>query len=208
MNKSRIESLSDGVFAIVMTLLIVEIKVPELDHGVSNAEIWHSLFDLTPLFLSYLLSFAVITTYWVSHNFLITFMAKTIDRTLIYLNMLFLLAVGLIPFSANLLGFYTENRLAVVWYGIHIFIIACILYLIRFYIISNPNIEVDELSPQNQRYAKIRVWVPIIMSFFGVLIAFINPNLSLIFYIFPLVISLIPGSVAFLDGKIGKFLGR
>ena len=208
MNKSRIEALSDGVFAIVMTLIVIEIKVPKLKLGASDAEIWTEIYHLLPLFGAYMLSFAVLTTYWVSHYYLITFLAKNVDRVLGYLNLLFLLAVALIPFSASLLGLYNQNQLSVFCYGGHLLLIAAILYGMRQYVVHNPKIENSNLDPQDLRYAKIRIWVPIFMTVLGISISFISLNLALFCFIIPLIISIIPGAVAFLDRKVGRFLGR
>lgn len=208
MNKSRIEALSDGVFAIVMTLIVIEIKVPHLKADASDAKIWAEIFHLMPLFGAYVLSFAVLVSYWVSHYYLISFMAKNIDRVLGYLNMLFLMAVALIPFSASLLGFYNQNQLSVFWYGGHLLIIAAILYGMRAYLIATPKIENSNLEPQDARYAKIRIWIPIIMTILGILVSFVSINLALFCFITPLFITTIPGSVAFLDRKVGRFLGK
>lgn len=208
MNKTRIEALSDGVFAIVMTLLVIEIKVPHLPKNATDSEIWSEIHHLIPIFSSFVLSFAVLTMYWVSHHFLITFMAKNIDRNLSYLNMLFLLTIALVPFSANLLGFYYAQQLPVFWYGGHLLIIAAILYLMRRYVVDNPKIENSNIDEQDERYSKIRMWLPIISAILGMGFSFINNNLALLSFILPLLIFLVPGSVAFLDKKIGRFLGK
>jgi len=98
MNKTRIEALSDGVFAIVMTLLVIDIKVPTFATEVSDSEIWAEIYHLLPIFGSYVLSFAVLTMYWVSHQFLITYMAKNIDRNLSYINMFVPTQPNLLPY--------------------------------------------------------------------------------------------------------------
>jgi len=122
--------------------------------------------------------------------------------------MLFLLAIALIPFSANLLGFYNAEQLSVFWYGGHLLIIAAILYAMRRYILDNPKIENSNMDKQDERYSKIRLWLPIISAVLGMSFSYINNYLALFSFILPLIIFLVPGSVAFLDRKIGRFLGK
>jgi uncharacterized membrane protein len=135
-------------------------------------------------------------------------MSKNIDRLLGYINMLFLLAIALIPFSASLLGFYNQNQLSVFWYGGHLLVIALIMFGMRYYIEANPKIENSKLEPIDARYSEIRVWIPVIMTILGILASFISTRLALFLFITPLIITTIPGSIAFLDSKIGKFLGK
>lgn len=208
MDKNRIEGLSDGVFAIVMTLIVLEIHIPKLPLDASNTEIWTELAHLLPVFGSFVLSFAVLVTYWVSHHFMITTFAKTVDRSLAYLNILFLLVIALIPFSASLLGLYNQNQLAVVWYGSHVLIIAGVLFLMRRHIVNTPKIEVNDFSDLDRRYSNIRIWLPIVMTVLGILISFISTVAAVLCFVLPLFISIIPGSVAYLDRLFMRFISR
>lgn len=101
MSKFRLEALSDAVFAIVMTLLVIEIKVPELYGKFSEEGLLHGLEELLPLFFAYFLSFTMIATFWYTHNFLFSLMAKTVNRNLMNLNFVFMAFLSLIPFSSQ-----------------------------------------------------------------------------------------------------------
>ena len=105
MKFARIDGLSDGIFAIVMTLLIIEIRVPEFHEHISNQQLWESLKELSALFLSYTLSFALLFTYWRAHYFVLA-IAKNLNVRLTNYNALFLFFIGLLPFSTHLLGRY------------------------------------------------------------------------------------------------------
>ncbi|MCU4972857.1 TMEM175 family protein [Halobacteria archaeon AArc-m2/3/4] len=97
----RMDALSDGVFAIVLTLLVLQFQVPDADAtGVPAA-----LADQRPLLFSYLLSFAVVGLYWIVHHNLFQRIVRH-DRVLLYLNLLFLLTVSFLPFPTELLGIY------------------------------------------------------------------------------------------------------
>jgi uncharacterized membrane protein len=100
MNKTRLENLTDGVFAIILTLLVLELKIP--DHA-SHANLMQALYDMIPVFFAYLLVCGTLTTYWLMHHYLITIFAKHISRTLFMANIVFLVCMSLLPFSANLL---------------------------------------------------------------------------------------------------------
>src|ERR1041385_3390693 len=103
MTHGRLHALADGIFAIVMTLMVLELKLPSL-HGSSNHELWQALLDQKAIFISYFISFAVLFIYWRAHNFVITVFAKSIDINLLTMNGIFLFLVGLIPFTTHLAG--------------------------------------------------------------------------------------------------------
>ena len=87
MNKQRLEAFTDAILAIIMTLLVIEIKIPEVHN---SSELLTKLLELTPIFLSFFLSFMMIVNYWTTHHFMITVMAKNVNRKLMYINFLFL----------------------------------------------------------------------------------------------------------------------
>ena len=102
----RIEAFSDGVFAIAITLLIIEIKVPHLgDHGKSLAQ---SLLDLWPAYFAYVLSFVMIGIYWANHHYVFHFYERT-DHLFNLLNVFFLMWIAFLPFPTAVLGEYITN---------------------------------------------------------------------------------------------------
>ncbi len=101
----RIVFFSDAVTAIAMTLLAIDLKVPEIAASAAATELPRSLSEMGPRFLSFFISFAVIGTYWMAHHRYFRFI-KRYDGRLMMLNMLFLLCVVLMPFVAGLFGQY------------------------------------------------------------------------------------------------------
>jgi uncharacterized membrane protein len=97
MSKNRLEAFSDGVFAVAITLLILEIAVPEGDH------LWHKLGEEWPSFASFFVSFWVIGIIWVNHHGVIDHL-KRADLPILYLNVFVLMAVVLIPFATALMA--------------------------------------------------------------------------------------------------------
>ncbi len=118
----RLEALTDGIFAIAMTLLVLQLTVPE-----SGRNLHHDLRLELPDGLSYAVSFVILGVYWVGHRSQFQLIERA-DRTLTWLNILFLMGIALIPFSAALLGRHHETETAVVVYGSNLVAVA-ILHL-------------------------------------------------------------------------------
>jgi uncharacterized membrane protein len=97
MTKNRLEAFSDGVFAVAITLLVLEIAIPGGD------DLWHKLGDEWPSFASFFVSFWVIGIIWVNHHGVIDHL-KRADRGVLYLNLLVLMSVVLIPFATALMA--------------------------------------------------------------------------------------------------------
>ena len=100
----RLILFSDAVFAIAITLLVIEIKIPEIHENVSDPVLLRSLGHLVPKFVGFLISFMLIGIYWSAHHRLFGFVTSY-NRRLIFLNLLFLFFIALMPFST---GFYSE----------------------------------------------------------------------------------------------------
>jgi len=113
---SRIAALSDGIFAIAITLLIFGLEVPEINQPTSSDELGNALGDMWPRFGAYVQTFVIIGAYWIGHHRAFRRMVREDDR-LAWVNLLFLLTVSFMPFPANLVGSYPENRMAVVVYS-------------------------------------------------------------------------------------------
>ncbi len=112
-NPTRVEAFSDGVFAIAITLLILEIRVPHVDHG-----LWNGLLALWPSYVAFLLSFVVILIMWVNHHELLR-MVDGISYPFLFANGLLLLTVTFVPFPTAVLAAHLgtpEARTAVTFY--------------------------------------------------------------------------------------------
>src|SRR4051812_17802676 len=128
MKPARLEQLADGIFAIVMTIIVFEIRAPLLSNPGSTNELSVAIKAMLPIFLSYLLSFSLLFTYWRAHHFFISVYAKNIDLNLTNLNSIFFFFVGLVPFSTSLIGQYSNNKLSIIIFGIHTIVIGLCLF--------------------------------------------------------------------------------
>ena len=115
-DRDRIVNLSDGVFAIALTLLVLDIRVPNIPENVVGSELPGVLLSLWPKYLGYVLSFVVISTFWIIHHSIFR-PIRAYDRNLLYINFLFLMFVAFVPFPTSLLGEYGNHQLPVAVYA-------------------------------------------------------------------------------------------
>jgi uncharacterized membrane protein len=115
----RALAFSDGLFAIAMTLLVVAIAVPNLEDGDSIHDMADALNDLTPDFISFFISFAVIGRYWLAHHQFVSHLEE-MDQPILGLNLIYLAFIAFLPFPTALLGSYFENPLSIVIYAANV----------------------------------------------------------------------------------------
>lgn len=124
----RLAALSDGVFAIAMTLLVLDLRVPAVAALGGEGDFFHHVFvALAPRFVPYLLSFMSLGIFWVGQQTQLNHFART-DRTVTWIQLGFLFGVTLIPFSTAVLAEYIGYRLAVVAYWINLVLLGAALF--------------------------------------------------------------------------------
>jgi len=144
---ARVLALSDGVFAIIITLLVLEIHVPELTQGQSLAE---ALGEVRPSFNAFVITFILTGMYWVGHRDLFALIRRT-DRGLVWLNILYLLPLCLLPFGAGMLGRYEHEPVALRIYGLLLVAIALMRVVIWLYATSRPHLLWQRLDDRQRR---------------------------------------------------------
>lgn len=190
MKPGRLDELSDGIFAIVMTILVFEIKVPTFFTDPTNQELWREIVLLLPSFLSYVLSFALLFTYWRAHHFFNSVYAKNIDSRLININAIFFLFVGLVPFTTSLLGRYSNNEISVAIFGANIIFIGLSLYWMRSYVLYSDHIKNPEITPREIRGSTVRTLVPVVFALIAIPLAFWNTEASLALFTLAVIFNL------------------
>lgn len=205
MHKPRLDALADGIFAIVMTLLVIEIKVPEIHAPASNTELWHQLQELFPLFMSYIVSFMVLASYWMAHNFIVTIFTKNLTRKMAYLNIPFFMTVALIPFSSQFLGLYSYTQLAIFIYGLNITVAGIILFVIFRYSLKAVDIENPEYDPRDITYGYIRILLPPISALIAIPLSFVNNFAALTIFLVVALFNFVPGGLTLIDNVTKPF---
>ena len=210
MKPERFDALTDGMFAIIMTLLVIEIRVPELHSAVTNEKLFEGLLELWPLFISYLLAFMVLFSYWMAHNFIVNLFAKNLTRKFLYINMPFLATVALIPFSSHFLGLYNDFQAGVVVFGVNIAVGAIFLWKILKHAIHSPEIENDleRFTQKDMHYAQIRILLPAFGALVAIPVSYIDPTISIFIFVGITVFNFIPGTLITADRMIGRFLSK
>ena len=120
--KNRIETLTDGVFAIAMTLLVTGLDIPKLNGIVTSGTVDSILVDLLPDFIHYIIAFVLLASFWWASH-LRSHYHQSINSTMGFLTIMTLLFVGLIPFSTNLAGDFPLNTHAVIIFEVNLFVI-------------------------------------------------------------------------------------
>ena len=200
MKHSRLDQLADSIFAIVMTILVFQIQVPAIWGQISNNELWSEIQKLLPVLLSYILSFALLFTYWRAHHFFVSVYAKTIDAKLTNINAIFFMLISLIPFSASILGRFSANELSVVIFGTHIILIGLVLYWMRRYVLYSPHIENPEISKREIHGSTVRTLAPIFFALIAIPLSFYSINLSIVLFTLAVIFNLTSYSTKLFEG--------
>ena len=115
-SRTRLEALVDGIFAIAMTLLILEIRVPELEARKSAEDLLRAVVHLGPALFSYTLSFSMLAIFWYRHHRVIH-LFRQVDLPLFLFTLIFLIGATLFPFCAAILGRYPTNPASAMIYS-------------------------------------------------------------------------------------------
>lgn len=182
-SKNRVEAFSDGIFAIIITLLVLEIKVPHIHEYNSAIELRQSLTSLLPKFLSWIISFFTVAVIWVNHHKIFK-QIKQIDSGIFWWNAFLLLWTSFIPFPTAVLGDYPENQTSVILYGVVMSLMAVSFTLMRFYAIRKKDILEDNVKLSNfKKGTKLSLIFGPVMYLSGVVLGFIHPYLAFTVYL-------------------------
>lgn len=194
MKQQRLDGLADGIFAIVMTLLLLELRIPDGGADMGDAYIWHQLVLLWPFFLSLVISFALLFTYWRAHHFIASVYAKNLSVGLANINALFFFLIALVPFSASLLGTHPHSRVAIFVYGLNVITIGFTLYMMRQHIENNPDIETSVITKADRRSGYIRILFPVFASVLAILVSGWSTTFSVVLFGTAILFNLVPES--------------
>jgi len=166
LDRSRVLALSDGVFAIALTLLVLELRVPDTNGG-SAAEVLQR--SHSPL-IAFLISFAVIASAWANHRDLFEVIRLT-DRNLVWLNLAYLLPLTMIPFGAALLSRYEFDPAALTIYGGLLLAIALLRLWIWLYATNRPRLLFEPVDEELRKAGVMLVVVPICLYVVAIVVA-------------------------------------
>lgn len=182
MTKSRLESFSDGVIAIVITLLAFDLVVPikNTDSGILAVR---ALVNMAPQFAVFFISFITLATMWINHHFIIS-KIEEVSTKMLWVNSLLLMFITLVPFAANFVANNPTNKIAIMLYTLLMFVIS--LMFSKLYSFANHDFKT--LFPQTRKFKHIGM-IAYALAFFT---AAFNPLFGYFFICIPLLIYLLP----------------
>ncbi|MFN8144266.1 MAG: TMEM175 family protein [Bacteroidia bacterium] len=197
----RVEMLSDGVFAIVVTLLILELRVPQLSESHSPDALWIELLKMKSKFISFILSFLFVINLWFSHNVLFRVFVR-VDNVMLWLNNLFLLVVCFVPFPTGLIGEYPDSSVAMILFGIPWVLIPVLVYSLGTYAMKKKHLSpLVDMKRYNENSKAVLSFIPI--AIIPLLISLKYPEVSFVIYMILLVAGIVLGfRVRLIKGEI------
>jgi uncharacterized membrane protein len=174
----RIIFFSDAVFAIAITLLALELRVPDLPVDRVAAEMPGRLLEMWPKFLSYVLTFLIVGVYWVAHHRDFQYI-KRHNPPLIWINLLLLMSVAFLPFPSALLGTYPGQQITVTFYAVCLATVGFLKALMWWYASNCQRLVDSSLDPRESAHILRRSLVAPLVFLVSILIALFNPTLAM-----------------------------
>jgi uncharacterized membrane protein len=180
----RLAALSDGIFAVAMTLLVLDLHVPVStvsNHITTEQDLWTALIRLGPNLLPYLMSFLTLGIFWVGQQTQLNYFKQS-NRYLTWIHLAFLLAVTLMPFSTGLLAAFITFRLAIVVFWLNIVLLGSMLFFSWRYA-QYAQLMKDEVTAEIIAANERRIVIAQSLYAFGALLCIINTYVSIGFIV-------------------------
>lgn len=193
----RIEAFSDGVFAVAITLLVLEIHLPSITataHDDIARQLLAGLGKQWPTYVSYAFSFIIVGIYWVAHHNTFHYIKQS-DRTLLWINILLMMCIVFIPFPTTLIGEYPEQQISVVIYASTLVITGLVLQLLWWYATRNYRLVERTIDPQLVRRAMRRNLTGPLIYLLAIGVSFLNVEISLLVFVIVPVLYIFPGRI-------------
>ena len=182
MSQSRFENFSDGLIAIVITLLAFEMSIPVL-HTNDSISAWNAIVKILPHLALYFLSFITIAIMWENHHAITSHIEK-INQKIFWSNSFVLMFMGLVPFVTSFLGNNPTNRVALIVYCFTMFLISLSFSQFRKYVFRNIDNNIKKLKAP--RHVGIYIYsFAMFVAIFSLPLSYFLLTIPLIFYMFP-----------------------
>ena len=177
----RLAALSDGVFAVAMTLLVLDLRAPAIEAVHSERDLWRALAVLSPRLLMYVMSFLTLGIFWVGQQTQLNNLARS-DRSLSWIHLMFLFAVSITPFSTTLLAGFVAYRPALLAYWANILALGATLYF-SWVCATASGLVRDDITPHIASAIKRRIVIAQALYAFGALLCLVNTYWSITFIV-------------------------
>jgi uncharacterized membrane protein len=177
----RLAALSDGVFAVAMTLLVLDLRVPAMETVRGEHDLRLALLALSPRLLLYMISFLTLGIFWIGQQTQLNHLTAS-DRALSWIHILFLFAVSITPFSTTLLAEFPAYRTALLAYWVNILLLGSTLYF-SWVCAMRTGLVKEDLPPEVPVAIKRRIVTGQALYAFGALLCIVNTYWSIAFIV-------------------------
>ncbi len=188
----RMDALTDGVFAIVATLLVLDVRVPDIPPNHSHQELIQSLIKVLPSLIAFAFSFLTVIIYWINHDHISQWLKHTTPNTK-YLNLLLLFWICLIPFPTKFISEYPTEQVAVMLYGLELMMVAITGNILFWYMAFRTDILQDSISYKTRKKYFLKIIGGPILYLLSVIMSFVSVYISIALYVLiPLLFVILP----------------
>ena len=180
-DRSRLDRLmffSDAIFAIAITLLVIEVHVPRFPGGYSDAQLADALLENIPQYIGFLVSFFVIGRFWIGHHRSFGYLARA-DDGLVWLNLLFLLTIAFMPYPTAIISNFATSRLGIGFYAVWLALAGLMNLLVMRRLARDPALDPCVDAAERRRWVR-RAWSPIAIAALAFGAAMIHPLWGLV----------------------------
>ncbi|MBV8651544.1 MAG: DUF1211 domain-containing protein [Alphaproteobacteria bacterium] len=177
----RLAALSDGIFAVAMTILVLDLHAPAVEAVHGEADLWHGLVALAPRLLVYLMSFLTLGIFWVGQQTQLNHLARS-NRDLTWIHLAFLFAVTLMPFSTTLIAEFLAYRTALLAYWLNILLLGATLYASWRCAVGSGLLR-DDTPADTLRGVERRIVIGQTLYALGALLCIVSPYWSIAFIV-------------------------
>lgn len=197
---TRVETFSDGVIAIVITVMVLALKIPALDRDYSTSTLMRQFHELLPYFIAYAFSFMMIGIFWTNHHHMFHLLERA-DEHLLWQNLLFLFWISLIPFSTAMVGAHPGQQTVVALYGFIMLMSTLSFTIMRSYSIRKKLVHQDEDQELNRKItfiskrARTKSYIGTAAYLVSIPAAFVHVNLAYFCFIVPPILFFMPDGI-------------
>ena len=178
---TRIEALADGIFAVAMTLLVLDVKLPDGEIYGSNHALIDRLLSLEHVFVIYFVSFIVLGMFWVGHHAHFHYI-RYVDHTLLWINLIFLFVITSVPFGTDLLGSHHTLTFPYLYFGAKVLLLSGLLIGQLVYLRRHPDLAQPSLTAAVARRIVARTALFATVPVLSMVAVFYNMRLALYLY--------------------------
>ncbi|MEO9136659.1 MAG: TMEM175 family protein [Casimicrobiaceae bacterium] len=194
LEKNRLEALIDGIFAVALTLLVLDIRLPDNLVVTTNADLLDHLLTLERHFVIYVVSFIVIGMYWINHHIQFHFVVL-VNRRLIWVNLAYLLLVSFLPFATDLIGDHKDLMLPCELYGGTLLALSGISYLHIEYLTRHPELTSSGFTPTVAALIERRIELFALVPIVSMVVAFFSTRAAVYAYVLLVMVHFLRGRI-------------